>query len=494
MLNKLTRAFQNSLIYAIGNISRKAIAFLLLPLYVKKLTLADYGVLGIMEVSSQAIIAIFGLGLYMALNRWYWDEQHKLKQKEIVFSVSVFLVVTSILAFLGFLPIANSFSNLMFSSGDYTYILKLVFLVSLLEIIAQIFFSVMRLEEKSILFSTTNVIRLIVTLLITVYLIIFKDRGIAGIYEAQLVGIVLYFMMISRFIFKHIVFKFQWSILQEMLHYSLPLILSSISGIFLTLTDRYVLNFMSNLDQVAIYNLAAKLAYVIMVFVVTPIRMSLTPILYKMIDQPDSKRFYSKVLTYFSFIIITCVMIISLFSKEIIALFTGANSEYMAAASLVPIIGMVIFVGMMKDTVALGINIVKRTKTISIVMFFAAIFNIGANLVLVPYLEATGAAVATLVSQILLFALIYHFAQKYYKIPYEIPKILKMIIISIVLYIATLYVPIASQSLFILFKLILIMSFPFILYFWKFYEEIELFTIKTKLMNIKRNFCKKMDK
>jgi len=479
------------MIYAIGNISRKAIAFLLLPLYVKHLSISDYGILGILEVSSQAFIAIFGLGLYMALNRWYWDEQHKLKQKEIVFSVSVFLVGTSILAFIGFLPIANSFSNLVFSTGDYTYILKLVFLVSLLEIIAQIFFSVMRLEEKSILFSTTNVVRLIVTLLITVYLIVFKDRGIAGIYEAQLIGLVLYFLMIARFIFAHIAFRFQWSILQEMLHYSLPLILSSISGIFLTLTDRYVLNFMSNLDQVAIYNLAAKLSYVIMVFVVTPIRMSLTPIVYKMVDQPGCKRFYSKILTYFSFVILICVMFMSFFGKEIIIFFTGSNTEYWHAAELVPIIALIIFMGMMKDTVSLGINIVKKTKTISIVMFFAAIFNIGANIVLVPYLEATGAAVATLVSQILLFVLIYHFAQKYYKIPYEIPKILKMIITSIVLYIATLYVPIASQSMFILFKLVLILSFPFILYFWKFYEEIELFTINTKLMNIKETFVRK---
>jgi O-antigen/teichoic acid export membrane protein len=485
MLNNLTRAFKNSLIYAIGNISRKAIAFLLLPLYVKHLTISDYGVLGILEVSSQAIIALFGLGLYMALNRWYWDEQHKFKQKEIVFSVSVFLVGTSILAFAGFLPIANSFSNLVFSNGDYTYILKLVFLVSLLEIIAQIFFSVMRLEEKSILFSTTNVIRLIVTLLVTIYLIIFKNRGIAGIYEAQLIGLILYFLMISKFIFAHIVFRFQWSILQEMLQYSFPLILSSISGIFLTLTDRYVLNFMSNLDQVAIYNLAAKLAYVIMVFVVTPIRMSLTPIVYKMVDEPGCKRFYSKILTYFSFVILICVMFMSFFGKEIIIFFTGSNTGYWHATNLVPIIALVIFMGMMKDTVSLGINIVKKTKTISIIMMIVAIFNVGANILLVPYLEAAGAAVATLVSQILLFVLIYHYAQKYYRIPYEMGKVFKMILVAGLLYgIASL---ITFDSIFLLigFKLLLILCFPFLLYFWKFYEDIELTTIKRILLKNK---------
>ena len=481
MLNNLIRAFKNSLIYAIGNISRKAIAFLLLPLYVKQLTVSDYGILGIMEVTSQALIAIFGLGLHMALNRWYWDEKYKDKQKEIVFTITVFLIFTSVLVYFGFSPFSKSISQLIFSVGDYAYILRLVLLVSLLEVLAQVFFSVMRLKEKSILFSSTNVIRLIFTLLITIYLIVFRSRGIAGIYEAQLSGLILYFLLISGFIFKNIVFRFHQKVLKEMLSYSLPLILSSISGILLTLTDRYVLNFMSNLHQVAIYNLAAKLSYVIMVFVVTPIRMSLTPILYKMINQLDCKRFYSKVLTYFSFVILICVMFMSFFGREIIILFTGNSTEYLSAASLVPIISLVIFAGMMKDTVALGINIVKRTKTIAIIMFVVAIFNVGANILLVPYWQARGAAVATLISQIILFALIYRFAQRYYRIPYEISKIFKMISVAAVLYIIACYLPIASTAVRILIKLILIISFPFILYIWKFYEEIELLTIKRLL-------------
>ena len=118
-------------------------------------------------------------------------------------------------------------------------------------------------------------------------------------------------------------------------------------------------------------------------------------------------------------------------------------------------------------------------------MLVAAIFNIGANILLVPYWQARGAAVATLVSQIILFALIYHFAQKYYRIPYEIPKIFKMIFVAVILYSIAIYLPIASSALRIIAKLLLIISFPFILYFWKFYEDIELVTIK-RIVYIKK--------
>lgn len=485
MLDKILRSGKNSLIYAIGNVSRKAIAFLLLPLYVKQLSISDYGILGIMEVSSQALIAIFGFGLHMALNRWYWDTNYQDKQKEITFTVTVFLLGTSIIIYSALAPFSSLISNVFFGTSQYAYLMRLVLVVSLLEIITQVFFSIMRLEEKSILFSWSNIIRLVFTILVTIYLIVFKDHGIAGIYEAQLAGVVIYFILILRFIIDHIRIHFERVILHEMLVYCFPLILSSISGIILTLTDRYVLNFMSELDQVAIYNLAAKFAYVIMVFVVKPIRMSLTPILYKMIDEPDCKRFYSKVLTYFSYIILICVMFVSFFGREIIIFFIGNKTQYWPAAGIIPIIALMIFFGMMKDTAVLGMNIKKKTKTISIIMLIAAIINLIANLILIPYWHAYGAAAATLFSQIILFILTFTYSQKFYSIPYEIGKIIKMISSALILYLISINLPLFSIPVNIIIKLLLIVAFPFILLLLNFYEDIEIYTIK-RLLRIKQ--------
>lgn len=476
--DELKRAARNSLIYSIGNISRKALGFVLLPLYVRRLTMADYGVLGILEITSQALIAVCGLGLYMALNRWFWDRSSQSKQKEIVFTIAAFLTFSSVIFYAVFHYLAPSLSRLIFASADYIYLLRLVVLVSLLEIIIQVFFTVMRLQEKAKLFTISNVSRLLITLLLTIYFIIGLKRGISGIFEAQLAGIMFYLLLISAYIIRNIRISFQSDILKEMLSYSLPLIISSISGIVLMMTDRYFLNFLVDLPQVAVYNLAAKFANLIQVFLVIPISMSLSPILYKMMDDPGSKKFYAKTFSYFSLLVVFSVLLVSLLSRDLIIIFTGSVPEYFTAFYIVPILSFAIMFGMFKDSFSLGLRITKRTIIISASMLLTAIFNIAANLILIPLFKAHGAAAATLLSHLMLSVAMYLLAQKYYRIPYEINKLILLILTGLSLYLLGMLSIHLNLILGVLFKIIILSLFPVALLMLGYFEQNEIARIR----------------
>ena len=80
MLDRLKLTVKDSFIYSLGNISTKVIGLILLPLYLKELSVAEYGMLGILEVSLQVLVALFGLSLYQAFYRWYWDKEYRDKQ------------------------------------------------------------------------------------------------------------------------------------------------------------------------------------------------------------------------------------------------------------------------------------------------------------------------------------------------------------------------------------------------------------------------------
>ena len=74
MLSFVKSAAKNSLIYGLGNVSTKVVGFILLPLYTSHLSVREYGILGLLEVSSQVIVSVFGLSLTYAFFRWYWDK------------------------------------------------------------------------------------------------------------------------------------------------------------------------------------------------------------------------------------------------------------------------------------------------------------------------------------------------------------------------------------------------------------------------------------
>jgi len=194
-------------------------------------------------------------------------------------------------------------------------------------------------------------------------------------------------------------------------------------------------------------------------------------------NQPDNKRFYSKIMTYFSFLVIFFVLGLSFFAREIIKVITS-SMEYWDAATIIPVISFALFFGMLKDTSLIGLQITKRTKIIGIVIFFVAILNLGLNIILIPKFKIMGAAVATLLSQVIFFIVIFINAQKHYFIPYEILKVVLMVLVGLVLFCISLLTNNMILLPRLVIKTIILLSFPFILYPFKFYEPVELDRIK----------------
>lgn len=487
MLKDIKSSFKHSLIYGLGNLASKLVGFVLIPIYTnaKYLSVADYGALSILEITSQLLVAVLGLSLYQGFVRWYWDFKTDVERKKMFFSVLSIVSITSIVISSIIILFSSFFSKLIFSNTSYSYIFILVVVNSALLAIQTVPNSAMRIQTKSVLFTGLNLIKLLALLLITIYFVVVLKRGVAGIFEAQIIGSLLYFILSSKYIYFNSLFAFQTKLIKELLQYSYPLILASLSGIVLTTIDRYSLNYLSTLDDVGVYSLGFKFANTIKIFIVVSVQMALTPLMLKKINEPNNKRFYTKVLTYFSYVLMLVVLFFSMFSKEMVSAFT-VEKQYLNATIIIPTIALMIFFGMLKDTVMIGLHVTKSTKVIGSVITVMAIVNLGLNILLIPVWGIFGAAIATLFAQFIFFLVIYHFAQKSYSIPYEIFKILKIIIVAAFLYGISLISNNWDWFYKILFKLVLTVTYPFILYFLNFYEQIELETIKNTLNKVIR--------
>ncbi|MCK9206153.1 MAG: hypothetical protein M0P66_03500 [Salinivirgaceae bacterium] len=132
MIGDLKRTFRKSSIYAIGNVATKLIGLVLIPLYtdVKFFTVSDYGAFGLLEITSQVLVAILGLSLAQSLTRWFWDADFIEKQKSVFFITLLTMVILSTLIIVGVFPFADFFSQLLFSNTSYGYIIQLVLISS----------------------------------------------------------------------------------------------------------------------------------------------------------------------------------------------------------------------------------------------------------------------------------------------------------------------------------------------------------------------------
>jgi O-antigen/teichoic acid export membrane protein len=474
VLDLIKSTSRNSIIYGFGNISIKLVGLILIPIYTNPVYLSvnDYGVLGIVEITSQVLIALLGLALFQALTRWFFDTNHLQHQKAIFFTVLLSTFLISVIVFTAFFPFAGWFSYIIFNNNQYTYLLRLMFLSSCLQVIGQIPLTLLKLQSKPGLYSISSVIKLFITLGLTIYFILGLNRGLEGIYEAQVIGGIVFLIFLGRYIFNNIKFKFKLRILVSMLQFSWPLVLGSISGMLLSIFDRYSLNYLAELKDVSIYSLGFKVANTIKIVVVNSVQLAISPIIFQMMDKEGNKRFYSKLMTYFSFLVMIFVLVLSAYGLEILKIFT-VSKEYWKAYTVIPVL-----FGMMKDTALIGLQIQKKTKIIGIVIFLIAILNLGLNILLIPRFKIMGAAFATLVSQIMFFFIIYMCAQKYYFIPFELKKLLIIILTGTFIIVISLLLSGSNQWLRLILKTILIVSYPFVLYIFRFYEPLEIQKLK----------------
>jgi O-antigen/teichoic acid export membrane protein len=394
------QAAKNTIIYSFGNIATKLIGVILIPIYTnpKYLSLDDYGVLGDIEILTQLLIAILGIALYQSLTRWYWDKKLQVKQKTITFTITICILVFSIFVYIPFHIFTNQISILLLNSSEYSYLIRLMFYSAFLQTIGLIPITLLKLQYKSTFYSLANILKLIITLLFTIYFVVYEKRTVEGIFEAQIIGGIFILIILSRFYIKNIEFGIDFTQLKEMIRYSYPLVLASISGILLSTFDRFGLTVMKGLERAGVYSLGFKISNVIKIVVITSIQLAISPMIFKKMNDPDAKSFYKNSMSYIGYIVIFFSFLVSIFSFEFIKTFTN-NNAYYDAVFIIPILSYSLVFSALKDMAITGLNITKKTNIIGVLITVVAIINLILNYFLIPIWDIFGASVSTLFTQ-----------------------------------------------------------------------------------------------
>ncbi len=477
MLADFRKLIRLSAIYGLGTLSTKLAGFVLIPLYTRSFSVSQFGILGLLEVSAAVVISFFGFSLYSGFFRWYWDKSAEHKKESLFFTVTVFQIGVVVVAYFAALPFLRNFSELILDSPDYTYLLRLMLISSLMQIVLLMPNTLLRLQEKPWLFTFANLLQLVFSLSVTVYYIVYQHAGIEGIYYGQIAGSIAFASVLVRYSIRNMKYSFETAMLREILVYCFPLFMSGVALVMLNVTDRYSIKVLGNMADVGLYAYGFKLANVLNVFLITSVNYAIQPMIYRMMNNPGNKSFYAKLLTYYTYGTMIFALAMMVFGMEITKLF-AKRVEYYDAWYIFPFIVYSIVFGMMKDVATTGLSISKKTKIIAVTVIITAVLNLILNIVLIRLFGNQGAALSKMLSMFVFFALTFYFAQKIYPIPYEMKRIAIMLFTAAVLYGISLLFNSWSVVLRLALKSILIVSYPFVLYLFGFYEQVELENIR----------------
>lgn len=477
MLNQLLKLSWHSIIYGFGVVVSQVVGFFLIPVYTRYLTPSDYGTLEIFTTTSSILSIIFVMGLSSALFRSYFLHDDPEKKKAVVSTAFVYLSLTSAILSLLLIALASNFSHILFHSTEYTLYFRLIFISLFCDVGVVITLSVFRAREEPIRYALVTVARLLISISLNIVFVVVLHKGVLGILEANLITSGSLYVILLGTIIRRAGFNFSSEELKRMLAFGLPLVPAGLGSWILTLSDRYFLQFMSTSSELGLYSLGYKLGLVVNALVVGPFITAWSPFAFAVWKEKNAKQIYSRVFTYFFLVTMFIALVLSCLSNEVLGLM--ATPAFHGAYKVIPLIALSYVIYGSYEVLSVGIGLMAKTKYSALIVAIAAIVNLGLNYLLIPDFGMMGAAGATLASYLLLAISSYLVSRRFYTVDYDWGRVAKIffaaaIVFSGSFFISDTYGVVHSYVIVGVFKLLALLTFPVLLYFFGFYQPEEI--------------------
>lgn len=381
---------KNTAIFAFGTFGSKILSFIMVFFYSRAMAADEFGALDIIINSGSLLLPICMLGIQNALIRFGLDNNYK---KSDVFTTGIISVL------LGFSIISLATPAIVKIEDIRPYILYLLahVLMSSLRHICSYF---VRAIGKSKLYAADGIFTTFVTCSLTIIFLLPLRMGIRGyllaIILADLCSVI--FLCLKARLWQFVKFKgLQFSLIRQMLLFSLPLIPTSLLWWVVNVSDRYFVRYMIDASANGLYSMAYKVPTILSL--VSHIFLDAWQISAVEENKSDSRnKFYSSIFSSFQGAIFIVATFIIAFSKLITVILL--DSSYYPSWQYIPF--LVLSTVFSCFVVFLGNIYLAEKKSVAtlITTLLAAVLNIILNAVLIPIpsLAANGAAIATFIS------------------------------------------------------------------------------------------------
>ncbi len=478
MIQNIKSILKHSSVYGIGNAAQKAIGLITLPLYSMKLaSVAEFGIFGIIDITINILVIVFTFGQSNSILMFNNSAEYKHKRNQAFFTVVASVLFVNAVLLTGLYFSQDYIFKSLFIPQNYSVYFKLGLIVVLVRVLTTILMAKLRADERSVFFTVVTLIKISAVLLLIIYFVGFAGYGIEGILYAYILSELIILAVLFPSTLKEMKFSFDNQIFKESVGFGLPLIFSAIGIMLLNLSDRYIIQYLKDSTNVGLYDFGYRIAGALNMFLIMPFNTALLPSAYKVYGQPNDKRYYSKLLTYMTFVGVWAGLALSLFAEEIVKLL-AFKTDYYPAYAVVPLIVFAYVFSGMRNITSLGMMLTKKTGYIGLLTLFFAVFNIVLNFLLIPRYGIMAAAFTTLLSFVLFYLSAQVISNKFYPVPFENGKIVRVLVSGVVLYFVALLTKDLNFVFYFVVRIAAILVFPFMLLYIGFYEKIELETIK----------------
>jgi O-antigen/teichoic acid export membrane protein len=437
VLDRLRALAKSFGVYGLGDVATSIISFLLLPLYARFLTPADYGAIGLLLSVEVVAKIVFRFGLDASFMRLFYDCADDTARQRLASTIFWFLALVDGTALLVCLAALSPLAGVMGLTG-YETALRITLINTFVIGFYFIPFHVLRITDRPATFVALTTTRTAATLIARFALIIGADLGVTGFVLADLAVSAVFTMLMLRWFTPLIRLAFSRAVIDEALRFGLPRVPHGLLQQVMFVADRYALRVFAALSEVGLYQMGASFGMALKL-VLNAFEYAWAPFYFQTMKAPDAKATFRLITTYGAAGIALLVAGLAAVGPEVVR--WVMPPQFHDAAQVVPWIGLGVgFHGVYLLT-SIGLNITKSTRFYPIATGAAAATSVAANVVLVPRYGAVGAAWSNAAAYGVMATTAFVLSQRVYPIPLEWGRLARVGVAGVAAYAAAWALP-----------------------------------------------------
>jgi O-antigen/teichoic acid export membrane protein len=403
--------YRHSYHYLLGQIGIFVVGFISFPVFTRVFTVEEYGILSLVLSTVGIIVVVAKLGLQHSVQRYFPEyanskdpsDRRRYYSTMLWSSAAVALVIT-LLYFLG----VWSFPDRWVSSPLKKLLMMTAVLV-FIRSVSSIVMNLWRAEAKTKAYSFVSVAIRGGTVAGIIVLLFTWERTL----RAFVVGTIAVELLIMSLVLWRLhgkrLFAFkmpQTDVFKVAIAFGLPMVGYEISCLILDQGDRYLVSYFLGTKSLGYYSAAYNVCTYIQQAIAVPLNLAMIPIymnLWVTKGKEETRSFLSRSLNHYLLVAIGLVAGVMVTGRD--ALVFLSSKKFEEAYHLLPTLVAGLLVYSLGIYLNAGLLIHKKTYTMMKLVFSSFLLNMAINVVLIPRIGLQGAAIATLISYVVLVAM-----------------------------------------------------------------------------------------
>lgn len=436
----LRSLFSSSAIYAVSNLLQRGLTFLLLPLYTRYLTKAEFGAMDLLYQSVFILGLLSSLGLTQGLARGFYlgkpSEEDRRKMLGVTACVLLPVVlITGLILYAASAPLCQ----LMFKGKGDPVWLKLTAVFYLGVTLLQLPLQYLRTTQQAKKFAATHICLFVFLAVMNILFIVVLHWGLRGMILANVIGFCGAAIVLFPGFIKSLQLNFELHRLKPLAYFGMAMLPALLGRKVLEISDRYIIPQFCSLDELGVYVLGAKVSNLLDVLILVPFLNAWQPFFYSQSDNPDAPKTFARVTLYMTMLLSCVFLAMEVISTPLISVLGGG--QYKGAESVITLLVLAVVFNGIQYTIAPGIHFKKKLFQETGLMLVAALVNIVLNFALIPSCGRDGAALATAAAYGSYLFTTFWLSQRNYPVSYPWPRIWKIVILTIAAWLAIHHFP-----------------------------------------------------